>query len=42
MTVTGDSEVKRRSGQPEDALFTLKPGVYLFFELRSSLAGSDH
>lgn len=31
MTVTGDSEVKRRS---EDALFTLKPGVYLFiFEL---------
>lgn len=32
--MTGDSEVKRRSGQSEDALFTLKPGVYLFiFEL---------
>lgn len=31
MTVTGDSEVKRRSGQSEDALITLKPGVYFFF-----------
>lgn len=30
MTVTGDSEVKRRSGQSED-LFTLKPGVYFLF-----------
>lgn len=33
MTVTGDSEVKRRSGQSEDALFTLKPGVYFYFFL---------
>lgn len=31
MTVTGDSEVKRRSGQSEDALFTLKLGVYFYF-----------
>lgn len=30
MTENDCDGVKRRSGQSEDALFTLKPGVYLF------------